>query len=151
MLFIIFISSFHHFIIQQQNMNIKLLRHMTLPKLLVPWNMLVFSLSQNNIVFALCEHGHSPLISRYEPGTASSTNPLPGPGLSLQNGCLITVSITYTTSPFHHFIIEQGLIARSAYYFRSGPFEEIRMSVCVSVWDFRDFTEGDMGFGQGPI
>ena len=62
MLFIIFISSFHHFIIQQQNMNIKLLRHMTLPKLLVPWNMLVFSLSQNNIVFALCEYGHSPLI-----------------------------------------------------------------------------------------
>ena len=35
------------------------------------------------------------------------------------------------------------LIARSAYYFRSGPFWEIRMCVCVYVSNFRDFTEAE--------
>ena len=42
-------------------------------------------------------------------GNASSTNPLPGPGLSHQNRCWIIVSITYTISPFHHFIIQRIL------------------------------------------
>ena len=40
-----------------------------------------------------------------------------------------------------------ALFARSAYYFRSEPFEEM----CLFVANFRDFTEGDMGFAQSPI
>ena len=40
------------------------------------------------------------------------------------------------------------LIARSAYYFRSGPFEEIRVCVCVFVSNFRDFTEAENACGR---
>ena len=43
------------------------------------------------------------------------------------------------------------IIARSAYYFRTGPFEKISLLVCLSVRIFRDFTEGEIGFAQGPI
>ena len=46
------------------------------------------------------------------------------------------------------YIVSSVFIARSAYYFRTGPFEKMCPFVCLSVRRFRDFTEGEMGFGQ---